>query len=109
MVAEQAIEKRVRARTCVAAILAALPSGAGIAISRMCQAALVGLTDFATFFAMARDANIFFFAAITGNFHIFHFADNPAHPFAMRLAATMIAPAIAAIVSRGNRRQGQQQ
>ena len=66
------------------------------------QAAGIRLAHFATFFAVAGNANIFLAAAVTSDFDVFHFANDVANFLTMRGTATVVTAAIAAIVGRGN-------
>src|SRR4051812_10766412 len=84
----------------VAIVVATFAAGASIAFSGMSQTAWIGFAHLAVLFAMAGNANIFRFAAVARDLHVFHFANHPAKLLAGGLAAAVIAFAIAAIVGQ---------
>jgi hypothetical protein len=86
------------------ALPAVLAVSALFALGGVRQATGIRLAHFATFFAVAGNANIFLAAAVTSDFDVFHFANDVANFLTMRGTATVVTAAIAAIVGRGNQR-----
>jgi hypothetical protein len=97
----QAIEPRVFVFAVVAAAALALYW------TRRC-AAWIRLAHFAALLAVAGNCNFLFTAAIAGDFHVFHFANDARYFVAVRFAATVVAFAIATFVGECKCGHGEQ-